>query len=58
VSSYLAHVINLATQAVLLTYSKTKFFNPEKPEDHNLDLSAVECNVVGLVWAITIKVNQ
>jgi hypothetical protein len=58
VSSCLAHVINLATQAVLSTYSKTKFFNPEKPEEHDPDLSAVERDVVGLVRAITVKVYQ
>jgi hypothetical protein len=58
VSSCLAHVINLATQALLSTYSKTKFFNPEKPEEHNPDLEAAERDVVGLVRAITVKVNQ
>ena len=58
VSSCLAHIINLATQAVLSTYSKTKFFNPEEPEEHDPDLSAVERDVVGLVRAITVKVYQ
>lgn len=58
-SSCLAHVINLATQAVISTYSKAKYFDPEKPLAHEPDtddVSLVERDVVGLVCAITVKV--
>jgi hypothetical protein len=56
-SSCLAHVINLATQALIGGYSKTKFFDPEKPEDHTPDVEDFERDVVGLVRAITVKVS-
>ena len=55
--SCLAHVINLATQALIAGYSKTKFFNPEKPDEHTPDIEAFERDVVGLVRAITVKVS-
>lgn len=54
--SCLAHVINLATQAFIAGYSKTKYFDPEKPDDHNPDIDAPDRDVVGLVRAITVKV--
>lgn len=38
----LAHVINLTTQAVLKTYSKANHFDPQKPEDHEPDVLAVD----------------
>lgn len=53
----LAHVINLATQALITGYSKTKFFDPAQPEAHNPDsLEESERDVIGLVRAITVKV--
>ena len=32
--SCLAHVINLATQALIKTYTKSKHYNPASPDDH------------------------
>ena len=50
--SCLAHVINLATQALISTYSKAPYYDPEKPEAH-VPSSRDE---VGLVRAIAVKV--
>lgn len=56
--SCLAHVINLATQALIASYSKSKYFDPANPEDHIPDLEAsVERDEVGLVRTITVKVS-
>jgi hypothetical protein len=52
----LAHVINLATQAVIKAYSKSKFYDPSKPNNHILDTSGFSWDAVGLVHAICIKV--
>ena len=54
----LAHIINLATQAVITTCSKSKFHdgsldNDKLPED----LGATECDKIGLVHAICVKVS-
>lgn len=59
ICSCLAHVINLATQAVISTYSKAKHFDPANPDAHepNTDLNSLTCDEVGLVRAITVKVN-
>jgi hypothetical protein len=54
----LAHVINLATQAVIGAYSKAKHFNPAKPEEHEPDLSGYERDEVGLIRAAAVKVYQ
>lgn len=50
--SCLAHVINLATQLLISTYSKSPHFDPRKPEGH-IPTSRDE---VGLVRAIAVKV--
>ena len=56
--SCLAHVINLATQALISTYSCLKHFNPHDPEAHE---PAVEeegqRDEVGLIRTITVKVS-
>jgi hypothetical protein len=52
----LAHVINLATQALIAGCSKTKFFDPAQPDDHAPDTEDFERDVVGLIRAITVKV--
>jgi len=57
ICSCLAHVINLASQALIAAYSKTKFFDPEKPDEHIPDLNMFERDIVGLVRAITVKVT-
>ncbi|KAF8801389.1 hypothetical protein BYT27DRAFT_7115084, partial [Phlegmacium glaucopus] len=49
----LAHVINLATQALISTYSKSPHFDPKNPEAH-VPTSRDE---VGLVRAIAVKVH-
>ena len=50
--SCLAHVINLATQTLISTYSKSPHFDPKNPEAH-IPTSRDE---VGLVRAISVKV--
>jgi hypothetical protein len=52
--SCLAHVINLATQALIATYSKSPHFDPKNPEAH-IPTSRDE---VGLVRAIVVKVQN
>ena len=51
--SCLAHVINLATQALIAAYSKSPHFDPKNPEAH-IPTSRDE---VGLVRAIVVKVQ-
>ena len=49
-------MINLATQALIAASSKTKHYDPEKPNEHEPDLDAIERDIVGLIRAITVKV--
>jgi hypothetical protein len=49
--SCLAHVINLATQVLISTYSKVPYFDPQNPKGH-VPTSRDE---VGLVRAIAVK---
>lgn len=51
-NSCLAHVINLATQALISTYSKSPHFDPKQPDVH-VPTSRDE---VGLVRAVVVKV--
>ena len=51
--SCLAHVINLATQALISAYSQSPHFDPKNPEAH-IPTSRDE---VGLVRAIAVKVR-
>jgi hypothetical protein len=51
--SCLAHVINLATQAFISTYSKAPHFDPKDPEAHE----PTTRDEVGLVRAIMVKVH-
>ena len=53
----LAHIINLATQAVISTRSKAKFYDGS-PDENELpeDLGAVERDEIGIVRAICVKV--
>lgn len=58
--SCLAHIINLATQAVLSTYSKTPHYNhnsmsPLEPTIDVLDAQLMH-NIVGLIQCIAVKV--
>ncbi|KAF8802829.1 hypothetical protein BYT27DRAFT_7076476, partial [Phlegmacium glaucopus] len=55
----LAHVINLATQALLSTYSSASHFDPEAQHDYDPDdaLNEDKRDEVGLIRAITVKVS-
>lgn len=53
----MAHVINLATQALIKGYSKAKYYSPAKPDEHIPDVDAVERDEVGLIRAIAVKVS-
>ena len=50
-NSCLAHVINLAMQMLISTYSKSPHFDPKQPDAHIL----TSHDEVGLVWAIVVK---
>jgi hypothetical protein len=50
--SCLAHVINLATQMLISTYSKSPHFDPKQPDAH----VPTYRDEVGLVRAIVVKV--
>ena len=52
----LAHIINLATQAVISKYSKSKYYNPETPDDDLTSLAAYHRDEVGLIRTIAVKV--
>jgi hypothetical protein len=52
--SCLAHVINLDTQALIGTYSKSPHFDPRSPDAH-IPTSHDE---VGLIRAIVVKVRH
>jgi len=51
----LAHIINLATQVLISSYSKAKHYNPHAPGEHVPDTSACKRDEVGLIRAITVK---
>jgi hypothetical protein len=49
--------VNLATQALIKGYLKTKHYDPEHPDDHQPDTDAIFRDKVGLIRAIAVKVN-
>lgn len=51
----LAHIINLATQALISTRSKAKYYNPHNVDEHTPDTDAWERDELGLVRAISVK---
>jgi hypothetical protein len=54
----LAHIINLATQAVILVRTKSRYYNSDPADDHlPKDLGAGKCYEIGIVQAICIKVS-
>ena len=56
--SCLAHIVSIATQAFILKYSKSKYYNPAEPEAKlPLDQGFV-WDEVGLVWTICVKVSN
>lgn len=57
--SCLAHVINLATQTFISTYSKAPHYSPHNPKSHEPDTSLMtNRDEVGLVHSICVKVCQ
>ena len=56
-ASCLAHVINLATQALIKGHSKAKYYNPATPDEHIPDVDAYLRDEVGLIRAIAVKVS-
>jgi hypothetical protein len=57
VSRCLAHVINLATQALLSAYSSAKHYDPAKPTDHEPDVDLFLRDEIGLVRTFFVKVS-
>ena len=53
---WLAHIINLATQALITAQSKSPHYDPKKPDAHLPDITAAVRDEVGLVRAISVKV--
>lgn len=51
----LAHIINLATQALISLRSKAKYYDSNAEESHVPDLTATERDEVGLVRSICVK---
>jgi hypothetical protein len=56
--SCLAHIINLATPALISTRSKAKYYEPNKPDDDQLPeaTGGDDRGEVGLIRAICVKV--
>lgn len=52
----LVHIINLATQALLSTHSKSKHINATKPDDDLVVSCHGQRDEVGLVCSIAVKV--
>ena len=57
-SRCLAHVINLTTQAVIVTYSQAKHYDPANPDGHEPDTLTSLRGEIGLVRSITVKVGE
>jgi hypothetical protein len=53
----LAHVINLATQALIKGHSKAKYDNPATLDEHIPDVDAYLRDEVGLIRTIAVKVS-
>ena len=53
----LAHIINLAMQALISSRSKAKFYSADIKYAHLPEMVGTECDELGLVQAICIKVN-
>ena len=51
----LAHVINLATQALIKAHTKSKYYNPINPEEHLPTTTGYTRDEIGLVRAISVK---
>lgn len=55
----LAHIINLATQALISARSQSKYYNPhaEDKDEHIPDLNCLDRDELGLIRAISVKVS-
>ena len=54
----LAHIINLVTQAIILTRSKAKYYDGHSQDDMEPeDLGATERDEIGLIQSICVKVG-
>jgi hypothetical protein len=49
ISRCLAHIINLATQALLAAQSSAEHYDPAKPTDYEPDVDRYFCDEIGLV---------
>jgi hypothetical protein len=54
----LAHIINLATQALISTRSNAKFYDPNAEDEHVPDVYAWNRDEVGLVRTICVKARS
>ena len=52
----LAHVISLATQALIKSHTKSKHYNSASPKEHMLTTTGYNHDEIGLVQAISVKV--
>ena len=57
ITRYLAHIINLTTQALISTSSKAKYYNPHNVDEYLPDPMGEDQDEVGLVHAIVVKVS-
>lgn len=53
----LAHIINLATQAILKAHSSSKHYDPNEPSAHEPNVDDVFRDEIGLVRSIVVKVT-
>ncbi|KAL1949584.1 hypothetical protein VTO73DRAFT_8465 [Trametes versicolor] len=54
----LAHIVNLATQALITTYSRSKPYDPQNPDDDLMVNINGRRDVVGLVRSIVVKARS
>jgi hypothetical protein len=52
----LTHIINLTTQALILTQSKLKYYDPHSQDEHVPNVDGADRDEVGLVRGICVKV--
>lgn len=54
----LAHIVNIVTQAVISTKSKSKHYDPHDPDTHIPDFTDSLRDELGLVRAISVKARS
>lgn len=57
-ASCIAHIVNLATQALINAHTKSKHYDPSKPDEDLVadSISSFDRDEVGLVRSIAVKV--